>query len=197
MSHIRSVPSIDARNSASHAIGLGQVNPGYLAREGSPTALARKNSFCLYFYTITWHALNTSMNRPRAGSNLCRIQTVTLRRSGEYFNQYLQGDWQPKTDGVRTLFAASGVRYRRARCGAQLREDVMRYGIYNQNLQAVPPAVLSPTSTMPRQAFTQIVSKIEIRKEGKTGRVYYPAPFMTNENLALYQDAYEIGHKNH
>ncbi len=28
---------------------------------------------------------------------------------------------------------------------------------------------------------------------GKTGRVYYPAPFMTNENLALYQDAYEIG----
>ena len=32
-----------------------------------------------------------------------------------------------------------------------------------------------------------------IRKEGKTGRVYYPAPFMTNENLALYQDAYEIG----
>ena len=32
-----------------------------------------------------------------------------------------------------------------------------------------------------------------IIKEGKTGRVYYPAPFMTNENLALYQDAYEIG----
>lgn len=38
-----------------------------------------------------------------------------------------------------------------------------------------------------------IVAKVEIRKEGKTGRVYYPAPFMTNENLALYQDAYEIG----
>lgn len=37
------------------------------------------------------------------------------------------------------------------------------------------------------------MAKVEIRKEGKTGRVYYPAPFMTNENLALYQDAYEIG----
>ena len=38
-----------------------------------------------------------------------------------------------------------------------------------------------------------IASKIEIRKEGKIGRVYYPAPYMTNENLEYYQDAYEIG----
>ena len=40
-----------------------------------------------------------------------------------------------------------------------------------------------------------IASKIEIRKEGKLGRVYYPAPFMTNDNLEYYQDAYEIGYE--
>lgn len=34
---------------------------------------------------------------------------------------------------------------------------------------------------------------MEIRKEGKIGRVYYPAAFMTNDNLDYYQDAYEIG----
>ena len=39
-----------------------------------------------------------------------------------------------------------------------------------------------------------IASKIEIRKEGKLGRVYYPA-YMTNENLEYYKDAYEIGWK--
>jgi len=38
-----------------------------------------------------------------------------------------------------------------------------------------------------------IVAKVEIRKEGKIGRVYYPAPFMTNDNLEYYRDAYEIG----
>ncbi|ADZ69877.1 Ribonucleotide-diphosphate reductase alpha subunit [Polymorphum gilvum SL003B-26A1] len=43
------------------------------------------------------------------------------------------------------------------------------------------------------QAGHPIVSKIEIRKEGKIGRVYYPAPFMTNDNLDYYRDAYEIG----
>ncbi|RAE44942.1 ribonucleotide-diphosphate reductase subunit alpha, partial [Burkholderia multivorans] len=35
----------------------------------------------------------------------------------------------------------------------------------------------------------------EIRKEGKIGRVYYPAPFMDNDNLEYYQDAYEIGYE--
>lgn len=55
MSHIRSVPSIEAGNAASHAIGLGQMNlHGYLAREGiaygSPEGLDFTN---LYFYTIT------------------------------------------------------------------------------------------------------------------------------------------------
>ena len=40
-----------------------------------------------------------------------------------------------------------------------------------------------------------IASKIEIRKEGKLGRVYYPAAYMTNDNLGYYKDAYEIGWK--
>ena len=132
MSHIRSVPSIEAGNAASHAIGLGQMNlHGYLAREGiaygSPEGLDFTN---LYFYTITWHALHTSMMLARE-----RHQ----RFAGFEQSRYASGEY----------FATSSIH--------------------------------------------PIVSKIEIRKEGKTGRVYYPAPFMTNENLALYQDAYEIG----
>lgn len=76
---------------------------------------------------------------------------------------------------------------------SQLRDDVMRYGIYNRNLQAVPPTGSISYINHATSSIHPIVSKIEIRKEGKTGRVYYPAPFMTNDNLALYQDAYEIG----
>ncbi len=40
-----------------------------------------------------------------------------------------------------------------------------------------------------------IVSKIEIRKEGKIGRVCYPARFMNNDNFEFYRDAYEIATK--
>ncbi|HGH4646673.1 TPA: class 1b ribonucleoside-diphosphate reductase subunit alpha [Enterobacter roggenkampii] len=195
MSHIRSVPSIEAGNAASHAIGLGQMNlHGYLAREGiaygSPEGLDFTN---LYFYTITWHALHTSMMLARERNQRFAGFEQSRYASGEYFSQYLEGDWQPKTARVRELFARAGIVLPTRAMWQQLRDDVMRYGIYNQNLQAVPPTGSISYINHATSSIHPIVSKIEIRKEGKTGRVYYPAPFMTNENLALYQDAYEIG----
>jgi ribonucleoside-diphosphate reductase alpha chain len=195
MSHIRSVPSIEAGNAASHAIGLGQMNlHGYLAREGiaygSPEGLDFTN---LYFYTITWHALHTSMMLARERNQRFAGFEQSRYASGEYFSQYLEGDWQPKTEKVRELFARAGITLPTREMWQQLRDDVMRYGIYNQNLQAVPPTGSISYINHATSSIHPIVSKIEIRKEGKTGRVYYPAPFMTNENLALYQDAYEIG----
>ncbi|WP_326467963.1 class 1b ribonucleoside-diphosphate reductase subunit alpha [Enterobacter wuhouensis] len=195
MSHIRSVPSIEAGNAASHAIGLGQMNlHGYLAREGiaygSPEGLDFTN---LYFYTVTWHALNTSMMLARERNQHFAGFEQSRYASGEYFSQYLEGDWQPKTEKVRALFARAGITLPTREMWQQLRDDVMRYGIYNQNLQAVPPTGSISYINHATSSIHPIVSKIEIRKEGKTGRVYYPAPFMTNENLALYHDAYEIG----
>ncbi len=195
MSHIRSVPSIEAGNAASHAIGLGQMNlHGYLAREGiaygSPEGLDFTN---LYFYTITWHALHTSMMLARERNQRFAGFEQSRYASGEYFSQYLEGDWQPKTEKVRALFDRAGITLPTREMWQQLREDVMHYGIYNQNLQAVSPTGSISYINHATSSIHPIVSKIEIRKEGKTGRVYYPAPFMTNENLALYQDAYEIG----
>ncbi len=195
MSHIRSVPSIEAGNAASHAIGLGQMNlHGYLAREGiaygSPEGLDFTN---LYFYTVTWHALNTSMLLARERNQRFAGFEQSRYASGDYFNQYLEGDWQPKTEKVRALFARAGITLPTRAMWQQLRADVMRYGIYNQNLQAVPPTGSISYINHATSSIHPIVSRIEIRKEGKTGRVYYPAPFMTNDNLALYQDAYDIG----
>ncbi len=195
MSHIRSVPSVAAGNADSHAIGLGQMNlHGYLAREGiaygSPEGLDFTN---LYFYTITWHALNTSMMIARERNQRFAGFEQSRYASGEYFRQYLENDWQPKTTKVAELFTHAGITLPTRAMWQQLSEDVKRYGIYNQNLQAVPPTGSISYINHATSSIHPIVSKIEIRKEGKTGRVYYPAPFMTNDNLALFQDAYEIG----
>lgn len=195
MSHIRSVPSIAAGNAASHAIGLGQMNlHGYLAREGiaygSPEGLDFTN---LYFYTITWHALHTSMLLARERGQTFAGFAQSRYASGEFFTQYLEQNWAPKTEKVRALFARSGITLPTREMWLYLREEVMRYGIYNQNLQAVPPTGSISYINHATSSIHPIVSKVEIRKEGKTGRVYYPAPFMTNENLEMYQDAYEIG----
>ena len=195
MSDIQSVPSVAAGNAASHAIGLGQMNlHGYLAREGiaygSPEGLDFTN---IYFYTVTWHALHTSMLLARERGQRFAGFEQSRYASGAYFDKYLQEEWQPKTERVRALFARAGISLPDRESWRQLRDDVMRYGIYNRYLQAVPPTGSISYINHATSSIHPIVSKIEIRKEGKTGRVYYPAPFMNNDNLALYQDAYEIG----
>ena len=195
MSQIRSVPSVEAGNHASHAIGLGQMNlHGYLAREGiaygSPEGLDFTN---IYFYTVTWHALHTSMLLAKERNTRFAGFEQSRYASGEYFTQYLAQQWQPKTATVARLFARAGITLPTREMWQQLRDDVMRYGIYNQNLQAIPPTGSISYINHATSSIHPIVSRIEIRKEGKTGRVYYPAPFMTNDNVALYQDAYDIG----
>lgn len=120
MSHIRSVPSVEAGNAASHAIGLGQMNlHGYLAREGiaygSPEGLDFTN---LYFYTITWHALHTSMMLARERGQRFAGFEQSRYASGAYFSQYLEGDWQPKTEKCAISLPARGLPCRRARCGS-------------------------------------------------------------------------------
>ncbi|WP_221887364.1 class 1b ribonucleoside-diphosphate reductase subunit alpha [Cronobacter sakazakii] len=195
MSHIRSVPSVEAGNAASHAIGLGQMNlHGYLAREGvaygSPEGLDFTN---LYFYTVTWHALNTSMKLARERGERFEGFEASRYASGEYFDKYLTQTWTPRTARVAELFARAGITLPTPEMWRALRDDVMRHGLYNRNLQAVPPTGSISYINHATSSIHPIVSKIEIRKEGKIGRVYYPAPFMTNENLSLYQDAYEIG----
>jgi ribonucleoside-diphosphate reductase alpha chain len=195
MSDIGSVPSIAAGNQASHAIGLGQMNlHGYLARErifyGSDEGIDFTN---IYFYTVTYHALLASNRLAIArGSSFAGFEDSTYA-SGEYFSKYIEQEWQPKTARVRELFANATITIPGREEWLALRAAVMMHGLYNQNLQAVPPTGSISYINNSTSSIHPIVSRIEIRKEGKIGRVYYPAPYMTNDNLEYYQDAYEIG----
>lgn len=195
MSHIRSVPSIAKGNDDSHAIGLGQMNlHGYLARErifyGSPEGIDFTN---LYFYTVAYHALRASNQLAiERGRTFAGFEQSTYA-SGEYFSKYTERAWQPETERVRELFEAAQIVIPSQQAWTELRDSVMAKGLYNQNLQAVPPTGSISYINHATSSIHPIVSRIEIRKEGKIGRVYYPAPYMTNDNLDYYQDAYEIG----
>ncbi|MCL7998820.1 class 1b ribonucleoside-diphosphate reductase subunit alpha [Brucella sp. 21LCYQ03] len=195
MSHIGSVPSIARGNDESHAIGLGQMNlHGYLARErifyGSEEGVDFTN---IYFYTVAYHAVRAS-NRiaVEQGSSFKGFEKSKYA-TGEYFDKYTDQVWEPATDKVRQLFEDAGIAIPTQEDWQELKKAVMEGGLYNQNLQAVPPTGSISYINHSTSSIHPIVSKIEIRKEGKIGRVYYPAAFMTNDNLEYYQDAYEIG----
>lgn len=195
--HIWSVPSIEQGNNDSHAIGLGQMNlHGYLARErilyGSEEGIDFTN---MYFYTVLYHALRASnriaIERGHAFGGFERSKY----KSGEFFDKYTEQVWEPKTEVVRNLFSKADIRIPTQDDWKRLKESVQTHGIYNQNLQAVPPTGSISYINHSTSSIHPVASKIEIRKEGKIGRVYYPAPYLTNDNLEYYQDAYEIGYE--
>ncbi len=195
MSHISSVPSIEKGNDDSHAIGLGQMNlHGYLARErihyGSEEGVDFTN---IYFYTVTYHALRASNRLAVERGSSFKGFEKSKYASGDYFDKYTEQEWKPATEKVQALFDGAGIHIPTREDWLELKKAVMASGLYNQNLQAVPPTGSISYINHSTSSIHPIVSKIEIRKEGKIGRVYYPAPFMTNDNLDYYEDAYEIG----
>lgn len=195
LSNIQSVPSIARGNAMSHAIGLGQMNlHGYLARErvhyGSEKALDFTN---MYFLAVAFEAIKAScMIARERGEKFVGFEDSDYA-SGTYFDKYINGTWEPTTDKCRELLAKSSIHIPTQEDWKALAADVAKYGMYNQNLQAVPPTGSISYINNATSSIHPIVSKIEIRKEGKIGRVYYPAPYMTNDNVEYYEDAYEIG----
>ncbi|MVA77439.1 class 1b ribonucleoside-diphosphate reductase subunit alpha [Auraticoccus sp. F435] len=196
-SHIRSVRSVEDGNDKSHAIGLGQMNlHGYLARErvhyGSPEAI---DFTSVYFATVLFHCLRASNKLAiERGRTFVGFEDSKYA-SGEFFDTYTEREWTCQTERAQELFDKAGVQVPTRADWAALKASVMEHGIYNQNLQAVPPTGSISYINHSTSSIHPIASKIEIRKEGKLGRVYYPAPFMTNDNLEYYADAYEIGYE--
>lgn len=195
MSNLQSVPSIAEGNAKSRAIGLGQMNlHGFLAREhiyyGSDEGLDFTN---LYFYCVAFHAIRAS-NRLAIehGEAFAGFEDSTYA-SGTFFDKYTDQAWLPRTEKVHQLFERSGIALPSQEDWQALKASVMAHGLYNRNLQAVPPTGSISYINHSTSSIHPVAAKIEIRKEGKLGRVYYPAPFLNEANFDYFQDAYEIG----
>ena len=194
---IDSVPSVRRGNDESHAIGLGQMNlHGYLGREhieyGSEEGLDFTNA---YFASVLYAALRASNKIARERGEYFTEFPQSEYASGEFFDRYDPEEFKPKTKKVQELFDASSIHTPSAQDWEDLKQEVAKYGLYNRNLQAVPPTGSISYINNSTSSIHPIASKIEIRKEGKIGRVYYPAPHMDNDNLEYFKDSYEIGYE--
>ena len=190
MTNIDSVPSVREGNNLSRAIGLGQMNlHGALAhhglRYGSEDALKLWDN---YMALVTWAAMCESAE--------------LAREIGEtpYFDgsEYATGEWWervPKAhlERAESLEILPGLDAPDADDWNDLHLKISQYGMANAYLQTIPPTGSISYINNSTSSIHPIVNKVETRKEGKVGRVYYPAPHMRSDNLHLYEDAYEIG----
>lgn len=195
VSDIEVVPTIQSGNKRSHAVGLGAMNlHGALALNrihyGSEEGLDFTN---FYFYSVAYYAIKASMEIAKERGETFDGFERSRYADGTFFDKYIDVEWKPATEKVAKVLKKINIPTQAD--WAQLREDVMKHGIYNQNLQAVAPTGSISYINNSSSSILPITAQVENRKEGKLGKVFYPAPHMTNDNREFYLDAYALGNK--
>src|SRR5690606_13617270 len=137
---------------------------GYLARErihyGSDEGIDFTN---MYFYTVAYHAIAASNRLAiERGQAFGGFEESTYA-TGEYFTKYTDQEWKPATQRVARLFEDADVAIPTQEDWAALQRSVMEHGLYNQNLQAVPPTGSISYINNSTSSIHPVPAKIEIR----------------------------------
>jgi len=195
LSSINVVPTVKKGNEKARAIGLGAMNlHGAFAHHhmmyGDKESLDLTN---IYFYTVLFYALKASNKLAKENGKSFDGFKKSKYATGEFFTSHIDNPQTPKTAKVRKIF--KNIHIPTAQDWETLRDNVKQYGLYNQNLQAIPPTGSISYINGSTSSIHPITSVIESRKEGKLGTVYYPAPELTNKNIEYFEDAYDIGYE--
>ena len=196
LSNIDAVPSVENGNHSTHSIGLGMMNlHGFLAREhihyNSPEAVEFAGLFAYAFNY--WSIVASNKIAKETGQVFDGFDTSEYA-DGTYFNKYIEKNWRHITSPkISALLGRSSIYLPTQADWEKLKNDVMEHGLYNGYRLCIPPTGSISYLNYSTASIHPIISPIEIRKEGKLGRVYAPAPYLSDDTLPFYRDAYKIG----
>lgn len=195
MSSIEEVPTVKSGNKRSHAVGLGAMNLAgafghYKMFYGDKESLDLTN---MYFYTVTYYAILASNSIAKERKETFDGFEKSSYASGEFFTKFIDSPQSPVTAKVRKIF--KDINIPTSEDWKSLANSVKKHGMYNQNLQAVPPTGSISYINGSTASIHPITSLIEARKEGKIGTVYVSFPEVTNSNTSYFEDAYDVGYE--
>lgn len=186
------VPSIKKGNKLSHSIGLGAMGlHGYLAKNhiqyGSPVAVEFTS---VYFMLLNYWSLVASNEIAKERHETFHNFEKSKYADGSYFDKYVSKDWGPKSDLVKKLFA--NIHIPTIDDWKKLKDDVMADGLYNEYRLAVAPNGSTSYINDSTASLTPIINRIEERQEKMIGKIYYPAPYLSNDTMPYYRSAYDM-----
>lgn len=190
-SDIDVVPSIQHGNKLAHTIGLGAMGlHAFLAKNkiyyGSKASLDFTN---VYFMLLNYWTLKASNTIAKERHETFSGFEKSRYYDGSYFDKYLQTDFAPKTTEIKNIFKDIFIPSKAD--WEQLKKDVQKDGLYHQNRLAVAPNGSISYINDTTASLHPIINRIEERQERKIGKIYYPAPYLSNETLPYYQSAYD------
>lgn len=191
-SSIDAVPTVKNGNNKAHTIGLGAMGlHTFFALNqmeyGSPESIEATD---LYFRMLNFYTLKASNKIAKERGKSFEGFERSKYATGEYFDSYIAEDVQIQSEKVKKIFEKLPIPT--AEDWKQLKEDVMSGGLYHQNRLAIAPTGSISYVNETSASLHPITRLIEERQEKKTGKTYYPAPFLSNETLPFYKSAYDI-----
>ena len=191
-SNIESVPTVQHGNDLAHSIGLGAMGlHSFLAKNqleyGSPESVEFTS---VYFMLLNYWTLVASNEIAREKQATFDNFKNSDYANGSYFDKYLNTDFSPELPRVKELFA--NIEIPTAADWTTLRDNIKKDGLYNQNRLAVAPNGSISYINDTTASLHPIINKVEERQEKKIVKIYYPAPYLSNETMPYYKSAYDM-----
>ena len=195
LTNIDVVPTIKKANEELHSVGLGAMNlHGFLAKNFIMYESREALDFCnVFFMMVNFYSLERSMEIAKERGETFKDFEKSEYANGNYFDKYLEKNYEPKTDKVKELF--EGMYIPTIEDWKKLKDQVMKYGIYNAYRLAIAPNQSTSYIMNSTASVMPIVDTIEVREYGDS-KTFYPMPYLTNDNFFFYKSAYDMDQKN-
>ncbi len=195
MTNIKNVPSVAKANQLMHSVGLGVMNlNGHLVTQdmmyGSPESI----EFVDYFMeAMNYYSIKSSMLIAKERGEIFYGYEKSEYANGNYFETYINREDRMPSKNVKK--ALGNVPVITSEMWEELKQEVQKYGLFHSYRLAIAPTgsisyIRSCTASM-----SPVTERVEIRDYADS-RTIYPMPFMTNENMHLYQEAYDVNPYN-
>lgn len=191
MTNISNIPSVARGNEEMHSVGLGVMNThGHLMDNsilyGDEDSL---NFIDVFFAAFNYYTLKASNQIAKERQQTFKGYEKSDYATGEYFDWYLNNPIEATSEKVKK--ALGNVKPITVEQWKQLKEDVLKYGVYHSYRECVAPTGNISYSRSSTPSLSPITERVEVRDYGDS-RTIYPMPFLTKENHDQYQEAYEM-----
>lgn len=195
ITNIEIVPSIKKANEELHSIGLGAMNlHGFLAKNLIQYESREALDFCnVFFMMMNYYSLERSMEIAKERNETFKGFEKSEYANGNYFNKYIEKNFEPITDKVKSLF--EGIYIPTKEDWENLKNQVMENGVYNAYRMAIAPNQSTSYIMNSTASIMPIVDKVEVREYGDS-TTFYPMPYLNYDNFFFYKSAYDMEQKN-
>ena len=189
------VPTIKKANDELHSVGLGAMNlHGFFAKNYIMYESREALDFCnVFFMMVNYYSLERSMEIAKERKETFKDFEKSEYANGNYFNKYIEKDFLPQTEKVKTLF--EGIHIPTKEDWESLKAEVMEHGVYNAYRMAIAPNQSTSYIMNSTASVMPVVDTIEVREYGDS-TTFYPMPYLTNDNFFFYKSAYDMDQKN-